>query len=93
MAAYRGVFRTLLNLVDFKLLNIFAKKAPLQMFEWVENRTCSSKNIELTLVPSPQIKLSKYSAGKYLRHLFEKEKGFGGKINRRSVYTSVRRAL
>ena len=48
MAAYRGVFSTWPNICngaffakvvnDFKLLTIFAKKAPSQMFDWVENR-------------------------------------------------------
>ena len=48
MAAYRGVFRTWSNIYNgaffaktlnsFKLLTNFAKKAPSQMFDWVENR-------------------------------------------------------
>ena len=49
MAACRGVSRTLSNinkgaffvkiLDGFKLLTIFEKKAPSQMFDWVENRS------------------------------------------------------
>ena len=48
VAAYRGVFRTWSNIYngaffveifnEFKLLTIFAQKAPSQMLEWVENR-------------------------------------------------------
>ena len=48
MAAYRDVFRTLSNIYkgaffakilnSFKLLTIFEKKIPSQMFDWVENR-------------------------------------------------------
>ena len=48
MAAYRGVFRTQSNIYNedffakildcYKLLTIVAKKAPLKMFDWVENR-------------------------------------------------------
>ena len=49
VAANRGVFRTLSNICKggvfvkilngFKLLTIFEKKAPSQMFDWVENRS------------------------------------------------------
>ena len=49
VAAYRGVFRTLSNIYNgaffvkilngFKLLTIFEKNAPLQMFDWVENKS------------------------------------------------------
>ena len=63
MAVYRGVFRTGLNIYKaafsaeilngFKLLTIFEKKAPSQMFDWVENRRLAKGlNTELTLVPS-----------------------------------------
>ena len=48
LAAYRDVFRTLSNIYkeaffakilnSFKLLTIFEKKIPSQMFDWVENR-------------------------------------------------------
>ena len=52
MAPYKDVFRNQSNnqstiyneaffaeiLSGFKLLTIFAKKGPLQMFDWVENR-------------------------------------------------------
>ena len=48
MATYRGVFATWSNIYNgaffakilngFKLLTIFARKAPSQMFNWVENR-------------------------------------------------------
>ena len=48
MAAYRDVFRTWSNLYNgaffakilngLKLLTIFAKKAPSQIFDWVENK-------------------------------------------------------
>ena len=47
MTAYRDVFKTWSNIYNgaffaeilngFRLLTIFAKKPPLQMFEWVEN--------------------------------------------------------
>ena len=48
MAAYRGAFRTWFNVYNgafffakipngVKLLTIFARKAPIQMFDWVEN--------------------------------------------------------
>ena len=73
MAAYRGVFGTWSNIYNgaflnvFKLLTIFAKEA---------HRICSIglkigfwlgvSNIDLTLVPSLQIKLRKYSARKYV---------------------------
>ena len=52
MAAYRGVFKTQSNIYNeaffakilngFKLLTIFVKKAPSQMFDWVENRLLAS---------------------------------------------------
>ena len=48
MVAYRGAFTTWLNIYNraffakilngFKLLTIFARKAPFKMFDWVENR-------------------------------------------------------
>ena len=48
MAAYRDVFRTWSNLYNgaffakilngLKLLTIFAKKVPSQIFDWIENR-------------------------------------------------------
>ena len=48
VAAYRGVLGTWSNIYrgaflaktlnGFKLLTIFTKKAPSQMFDWVENR-------------------------------------------------------
>ena len=53
MAAYRGVFRTRSKIDngDFfakivnglKLLTIFAKKAPLKMFSWVEKRLLANR--------------------------------------------------
>ena len=49
MAAYRGVFRILSNIYKgafflkilnrFKLLTIFEKKVPSQMFDWVKNKS------------------------------------------------------
>ena len=52
VAAYRGVFRTQSNIYNedffakilncYKLLTIVAKKAPLKMFDWVENRLLAS---------------------------------------------------
>ena len=67
MAAYRGVFRTGSNIHNeaffanilngFMLLTIFGRKAPLQMFDWVENGFwLKIWNIELTFVPSLQVK-------------------------------------
>ena len=55
--------------VLIKLLTIFAKKGLSQMFNWVENGFwLRAWNIELTLVPSLQIKPKKCSAKKYVRH-------------------------
>ena len=71
MAAYRGLlepgqtsameffFVKVMN--DFKLLTIFGKKAPSQMFDWVESRLLKI----LSSLPSLQIKPKRYSAGKY----------------------------
>ena len=52
VAANRGIFRTRLDIYNgafsakilsgFKLLIIFTKKAPSQMFDWVENRLLAS---------------------------------------------------
>ena len=83
MAADKDVFRTWLNIYNaaffvkilngFKLLTIFRKKPPSQMFEWVEiGFWLRVWNVDLTLVPSLQIKPRKYSAGKYMRHRFWK---------------------
>ena len=52
-------FGKILN--GYKLLTIFAKKAPSQIFHWVENRLVAS---------SQGFKLRKYSAGKYVWHRF-----------------------
>ena len=58
----------------FKLLTIFETKAPLQMFDWYVGVWLRVWNIELTYVPSLQINQRKYSAEKYVWHLFWKSK-------------------
>ena len=71
---YEGAFfAKILN--GFKLLTIFAKKSPLQMFDWVENRILAKGLkywVELTLVHSLQIKAKKYSARKNVWRYFWK---------------------
>ena len=88
MSAYRDVFRTWSNIYNglflaeiinfFKLLTIFAKKAPLQMFDLVKNRLQARVwNIELSCCEQInsclQIKPRKYSPGKYMWHYFWKD--------------------
>ena len=45
--------------------------------------------MELTLLPSLQIKPRKYSAGNMCDIFFEKTKGRGGIVNRTSVYAEA----
>ena len=81
MAAYTGVFKTWSNFYNGSYLfsyflshiNYFCKKAPYRCSAGFEIGFCIRVwNIELTLVPSLQIKPKKYSARKHVWHRFWK---------------------
>ena len=99
MAAYTGVFKTWSNVYNGSYLfsyflshvNYFCKKAPYRCSAGLEIGFCLRVwNIELTLVPSLQIKPKKNSARKYVWHRFWKGERSSGTVHRMSVWRRSR---
>ena len=80
---------------SFKLLTIFAKQAPSQMFEWVKNKLPAKSLKYWALLPAYKLSRKKTQPENMCDVVFEKAKGCGVTVNRRRVYTeaAVRKAL
>ena len=64
-------------------------RALFSLLSFISNFTAVMKYTELFLVPSLQIRLGKYPAGKMPDLVFDREKCRGGAINRRRNYAEV----